>query len=82
MFREPGKDHGHMVTGMPVAGTGNDDTAAMHFTVVAGRLQRNGHFGPIRKGLGTAEFNPLLMKHYGIGGEAKPGLSRLNGNVM
>ena len=82
LFGQVGEHHGDVVTGMFVAGTGNDHARAIHFAVPARRLQGESHLGPCRKTGHAAELDPIFVDDDRIRCEGKAGLPRFDGDVL
>lgn len=61
LFGEAGENHGDMITGVFVAGAGDDHAVAIHFAVILGRLQSKSHFRPRRKRRGAAELDAAFV---------------------
>lgn len=67
---------------MLIAGAGDDDAVAVEAAVIAGRLEREGHFRPRSKGSGTAKFDAVFVEDDRAGGQRQASLSRFNGDVL
>ena len=72
------KDHGNPISGMLVAGTGDNDAAALEFGAIMRRLQCNGHFRPFVEWGRAAKFNAAFVNRNCVGGKFQPGLPAFN----
>ena len=66
LLRKAGKDHRHVVTGVPASRAGDDNPAAMDFCATDRGLQFEGHFRPRSKCCRAAEFNSVFVDDDGI----------------
>ena len=66
MFRQAGKYHRNVEASMFATRTGNHHSVTVDPAIVSGRVQRQGHFRPGRKGRGTAKFDAVFMKYYRV----------------
>ena len=67
LLRQVGKHHGHMVTSVAIAGTGDDHSVAVNFAAIVWRLEGHGHFCPRRKRSFAPEFNTVFRNNNRIG---------------
>ena len=63
LLGKAGKDHRDVISGMPVAGAGDDDSVAMNFRTSERRLKCDRHFRPGSKRGGTAEFDAVFVQN-------------------